>query len=282
MSKVDQALAEFPEDSLTSKLVRGLFGAVPYSPDFAPWRAVDDAVRALKPDAGPSELALAREIASSEDQIGDILWMSRLLDAGDQGYALVTGLFSAYKLFRGQGVEALETDDQQRNDAVLKALGLAYMAYKAYPGSLAERADAFRESPTGQALAIYYGAVEVALPFADNAALGGKDALQQLLTSQGDAQAARLAQMASGHEIEGAGAMLGQITGQLQRVATHASGYVHPVTQAIGPYLPGAMNAADKAAGALANAADVLPVYRLLGARLAAESAARRALVPTR
>jgi hypothetical protein len=38
------------------------------------------------------------------------------------------------------------------------------------------------------------------------------------------------------------------------------------------------MDGADKVAGVVASGADVLPVYRLLGARLAAEGAIIRAL----
>jgi hypothetical protein len=278
MSRVEQALAEFPAEAVTNKLLRALYSTVPYSPAFEAWGSVDDAVRALKPGATGADLQRARDIANNADEIGDVLWMGRIMDAGDRGFAVVSGLFTAWKLFQGQGAAALETDPQQRSDAALKALGLAYLVYKAYPGSLAEKARAFRESPTGQALAVYYGAVEVALPFADNAAQMGTDGLTSLLQSQGQAQAARLSELAQGKDLGRASEMLTEVTGQLQRVAGHTAGYVKPVTAAIGPYLPGAMSMADKAAGALASAADVLPIYTLLAARLAAESAARRAV----
>ncbi|MBX2799392.1 MAG: hypothetical protein KTR31_17080 [Myxococcales bacterium] len=281
MSRVNTALNEFNSESLTFKLLKGVFTAVPYSPDLQHWTSVDDAVRVLKPDATEEDFVRARQIAETDKDVGDILWMANLLDAGDKGYAIVTGLATAWKLFSGGGTEALETDNQQRNDAVLKALGLAYMVYKAYPGTMAERADAFRTSPTGQAMSVYYGAIEVALPFADNVAMTGSGALSQLLQAEGGAQAQRLNEMAKGQDIGSAAQMLGQLTGQLQRVADHANNYVKPVAEQITPYVPGAMNAADKAAGVLANAADVMPVYRLLGSRLAAESAARRAVLPS-
>lgn len=278
MSRVDQALAEFPADALTCKLLRALYGVVPYSPAFDPWASVDDAVRAVKPGASAADVARARDIANNADEVGDILWMGRILDAGDKGYAVVTGLFTAWKLWKGQGAEAFENDAQQRNDAALKALGLAYLVYKAYPGSLAEKAQAFRASPTGQALAVYFAAIEVALPFADNTVDLGKDGLTKLLASQSQAQAARLASISEGHDVGKATEMLASVGEQLQRVVGHATGYVKPVTQAVGPYLPAAMTTADKVGGAIASAADVLPIYSLLAARLAAESAARRAV----
>jgi len=280
MSRIHEALNEFNQESLTWKMLSAIYATVPHSPSFAFWSSTDDAVRTLDPAANEQQLQLAREIGEGNEQIGNIIWMAKLLDAGDKGYAVITGLATAFKLFQGKGIEALETDDQQRNDAVLKALGLAYMVYHAYPGTLAERATAFRKSPTGQALAIYYGTVEVALPFADNAAFAGGSALANLLDSEGQAQSQRLAQMAGGGDLQGAMQMMSQLTGQLQTISNYTSDYIKPVSDAVGPYLPDAMNAADKAAGVIANAADVMPVYRLLGGRLAAESAALRALSP--
>ena len=278
MSRVPEALNEFNRESVTWKLLSAIYGTVPHSPSFELWTSTDDAVRALNPAATEAQLELARKIGEEEDEVGNIIWMAKLLDAGDKGYAVLTGLATAFKLFQGQGVEALETDDQQRNDAVLKALGLAYMVYNAYPGSLTERAAAFRRSPTGQALAIYYGTVEVALPFADNAAFAGGSALANLLGSEGQVQSERLSQLAGGGDMQGAMQMMGQLTDQLQTIANYAADYIKPVSDSIGPHLPNVGNAADKAAGIIANAADVLPVYRLLGGRLAAESAAMRAL----
>lgn len=281
MSRIHEALNEFNEESLTWKMLRAIYGTVPHSPDFSLWTSTDDAVRALNPAAGESELQLARQIGEGNQQIGNIIWMAKLLDTGDKGYAVITGLATAFKLFKGQGVEALETDDQQRNDAVFKALGIAYMVYNAYPGTLAERAAAFRKSPTGQALAIYYGTIEVALPFADNAAFAGGSALSNLLSHEGSSQMDRLSQLAGGgQDLQGAAQMLSQLTNQFQTISTYTANYIKPVSDSIGPYLPNVMNAADKAAGVIANAADVMPVYRLLGGRLAAESAALRALNP--
>lgn len=281
MSRVEQVLADFSDSSVTVKLLSALYKTIPGSPEFKPVASMDDAVRSLYPAATPTDIARARAFAVSADEVGDILWMSNVMDAGDKGYAVVTGLMTAWKLFKGQGSQAFENDNQQRNDAVLKALGLSYMIFKAYPGSIAEKARAFRDSPTGKLLAVYYGAVEVALPFADNAVGGGAGGLSSLLSSQAAAQSERLAQMSSGHDIGQAKEMLTEVTSQLQSVAGQASNYVKPITQAIGPYLPGMGslgNATDKAAGAIAGAADVLPVYRYLGARLAAEAAARRAM----
>lgn len=277
MNRVDQALQQFTPDALTSKLLRSIYGVIPFSPKFDHFLTVDDALRSVRPESVAPEYVRTRDIAASADEIGDILWMSRMMDTGDKGYTVLTGLFAAVNIFR-KGSAALDNDDQQRNDAVMKGLALAYLVYKAYPGTITEKAAAFRDSPAGQALAIYYAAVEVALPFADNAALGSGDFLADMYAKYGGGAAAKLASMAGGHSLEGAQSMLTVITEPLQKVLTHARGYTQPVAAAATPYVPGMMAGADRVAGMVAGAADIMPVYNLLGARLAAESAARRAL----
>ncbi len=283
MTTVDEALQEFQSSALTCKMLRSVYKVVPYSPELPHFSSVDDATRMLKADASDADMARARDIAHNTEELADLLWMARLLDAGDKGYTILTGLWSAVKMFRAADntgrVDALDTDNQQRNDAILKALGISYMVHKAYPGGLTEKAAGFRDSQTGQAIAVYYGAIEVALPFADNAAVSGSSFLTDLFGSGGSSQANRLASMAGGRSIEGAQAMLGTLTEPLQRVVSHATKYTKPIADAAGPYVPGLMSGADKVAGVVAGAADVMPVYRLLGARLAAESAARRALI---
>jgi hypothetical protein len=283
MSRVEQILAEYPETAITSRLLRALYGAVPGSPAFGFHQTMEQVVATVKPGASANEVAMARNLADTDKSIADILWMGRLMDTGDKAFGVVGGLMTAFKLFQGKGAEALENDPAQRNDAVLKALGLAYMVYHAYPGSIADKVRAFQSSPAGKALIVYYGAVEVALPFADNAAVMGAGGLSNLIRSGADAQSGRLAQLAQGQDIGKAKEMLTQLLSTLEGAATAAKGYVQPITSAIGPYLPSAAftaNAADKAAGALATAADVLPVYTLLSAHLAAEAAARRAVQP--
>ncbi|MEQ1567462.1 MAG: hypothetical protein ABMA64_17600 [Myxococcota bacterium] len=280
MSRVEQLLAEYPETAVTSRLLKALYGAIPGAPAFEPMTTFEQVAASVAPGADPTAVVRARDIADRTPEIADVLWMGKLMDAGDKGFAVVGGLMAAFRLFQGKGAEALENDTAQRNDAVLKALGLAYMVYRAYPGSVADKVRAFSASPAGKSLAVYYGAVEVALPFADNAAMAGAGGLSNLLQSQSAAQAARLGQMAEGHDVGQAREMLTHLVGSLQGAASSAAGYVKPVTQAVGPYLPTAAfgaTAVDKAAGAIATAADVLPVYTLLSARLAAESAMLRA-----
>lgn len=180
-----------------------------------------------------------------------------------------------------RGLAALETDAQQRNDAIVKALAIAYMAYRAFPGTLQERTQRFVASPTGQNMLVYYAAVEVGLPFADNALLAGGNIMDGLLGDQVEAQVARLASLAGGRSLGEVSGMLQQLTGWMQTAVDTTAPYIETVAQGAQEYLPLGSSAADKIAGLAANAADVMPCYRLLGARLAAEAAVLRAMDPS-
>jgi len=276
---IDTALAEFSASDYTPKLVGAVYKVLPYAPQYAHYATIDDAVRALHPGATSLDIERVRAAAASDENLADVLWMAKLLDMGDSGYMIYTGVRSAVNFFFGDKSRGLETDDQQRNDAVLKALGLAYMIYKAYPGTLLEKAEHFRTNPAGQSLAMYYGSIEVALPFADNALLKGGNILSDFFNKGGAEQMSRLTQMAGGgHEVGEAAGMLTSIAEPLKKVVDHASNYIQPVADSAKQYLPSVMGGADKVAGLVASGADVLPVYRLLGARLAAEGAVIRTL----
>lgn len=274
---IDEALAEYKPEDYSVRLLQGVLAVLPGAPAYVHYRNVEDAVRALAPNATAAQLAEARALANDRD-LQDVVWMAGLMDTGDSAYGVYTGLRSALGFFFGDRAKALETDDQQRNDAALKAVALGYLVWNAYPGSVAEKSKAFAASTTGQQLAWYYAAVEVALPFADNALTSTGDMLSELVNGAGDAQTGRLSKLAGGLDLSRAREMLAGIVEPLRGLTAKASQYVEPVARSARTYLPGVMATTDKVAGAVATGADLLPVYRLLGARLAAESAARRAL----
>lgn len=274
---IDSVLGEYKADDYSVRLLETILKIVPGAPAYAHYRTVEDAVRALKPNATAADFAEARAVANDRD-LKNVLWMAGLMDTGDQAYGVYTGIRSAISFFFGDRSQALETDNQQRNDAILKAFGLAYMVYNAYPGTMAEKVNAFRGSEAGQTLAVYYGAADIALPFADNVLTSGGNFIGDMIAKGGAAQTARLTSMAGGQSLDGAKNMLDSIIQPLENVAKLTSQYVKPIAEGAKQYVPSAMAATDKVAGVVATGADVLPVYRLLGARLAAESAARRAL----
>jgi len=272
--ELNNALMEYKPDDYTVRLLSAVYGVLPGAPDWAYYGSLAEAVNAL--DVPADQARKAQQIASTEP-IQDVIWMSRLMDKGDSGYAIYTGVRSALNRFFGDGTRGLETDEQQRNDAVLKALGIGYMAWKAFDGTIPERAAAFKSTGAGQALLWYYGAIEVALPFADNALLKGGNILGSLFDDLGAEQVDRLAGLAGGKDLGGVQEMLSSLSGSLRGAVDAAAPHVDPIASAAKKYVPGVMGTGDKVAGLVANAADVLPVYRLLGSRLAAEAAIFRA-----
>jgi hypothetical protein len=279
MSRVDTILGAYPDSAPSTKVLKLVFSTIPGSPPYdASWR-VEHFVRALNPGATDAQVARAKELAETDRTIGEILWMGKTLDSADKGIAVMGGLMNAFKFLSGKGAgSALETDPQQAADAAIKALGVAYMAAKAFPGTVQERAAQVQQSVAGRALIWYYAAMEVGLPFADNLAQWGADGFNRLVGGRLGEQQARLAGMAPGVDLGEAAGLVSQLSGQLQTVASTASQYVQPLTQQVSQYLPGAANFADKAAGGVATMVDLLDVYTVLSARLAAETAARRAL----
>ncbi|MCU0659248.1 MAG: hypothetical protein MUF64_29510 [Polyangiaceae bacterium] len=273
MNPVDQALQTFSSEDYTVRLCSAILGSLPFAPPFSPYTSLDGAFQALYPPATPQQKARAIELASGEG-VKSALWVANAIDTGDSGIAVYSGLKSAFGFFFGGGsrMDALETDPQQGTDAGLKLLGLAYMIHKLYPGSLQEKVQFFQTTPAGQTLAIYFGAVEVALPFSDNIVQDGGNFLQRLMARYGGEAGSKLGAVLGAGPLQEAQSMLGALMGPVQGVLTQVAPHAQTIANSAKQYIPGFMGAADKVAGVVATGADALPVYRYLGARLAAES----------
>ena len=275
MSKVQAALGEFSATDRTWKLLKQLFEVLPGAPPMPFYASVGDVVRNLgQGRAQKQHFEAARRFVVLED-IEDVVWIGDMVDKGDSAYAVATGVRSAYRMFRGQKDTALDNDDQQRNDAILKALALAWMGSQAFEGRVDKRAKLLWSIPSGRHLALYYASIEVALPFADNLASGGARWMDTQLKSHGGTQLARLSKLAGGRGLGEAKQMMGAMSGQLGEMVDAVTPHVDRIAGTIGEHVP---KAADAAAGVAASAADLMPVYRLLSARLAAEAAVMRAL----
>lgn len=276
---IDQVLGAYRADDYSVRLVGAVCKVVPFAPELTFYHSLADALTQVAPQAKKPVLDRAAAIVA-EDAGQRVLWVTSALDTADGGITAFSGLRSAVNLVRAQSGErlaALETDDAQAADAVLKGLAIAYVVYRLYPGSIAEKVAAFRASPTGQALAFYYAAVEVGLPFADNALVGGGKLLSDLYARFGPEQSAKLAAVAGPEAAEGANQVMGQLLGPLDQLVQMASGHLKTVASTVTSYLPSALDVGDKAAGAVATAADALPVYRWMGACLVAEAAIAQA-----
>ncbi|MEZ4241761.1 MAG: hypothetical protein R3F59_37555 [Myxococcota bacterium] len=198
---------------------------------FPDWFSLVEGLRELDPEAKKPVLDRARALVREPDA-QRALWMIRALDTADSGISVFSGVSSAVKLYRaktaGERLDALGIDTQQGVDAVMKGLALAFVVYSQFPGSLTEKVAAFRATTTGQALVFYYAALEVGLPFADNALLGGGAMVKSLFERFGPDQQAKLAAVAGPEEVEQAVTMMGQLMGPIETMAGMAKEHLTP------------------------------------------------------
>lgn len=280
--EIDELLGSFDDRDYSVRLVGTVCKVVPFAPDLPAWFSLVDGLKELDPDAKKPVLDRAREL-SRTDEAQRALWMVRALDTADSGIGVFSGVSSAIAMYKAktgaERLDALETDTQQAVDAVIKGLALAFVIHKLYPGGITEKVGAFRASATGQAIVFYYAAIEIGLPFADNALLGGGALVKSLFDKFGPDQQQKLAAV-TGSPDEAAAAMstMSQLMGPIETMAGMAKEHLGPIAAATSGFLATAMNVGDKVAGVAATGADFLQVYRFLGARLVAEQCLRRAI----
>ena len=277
---VDETLGEFSEGDLSVKIVNGIFGVVPFAPGFDFYNSLEAGVRRHDPSAGPEVIEKAREIAAGEDA-AKALWVFGALDTADAGLGVYTGIKNVLSLFGGSSGPAkrtFEADPQQATDAALKATGLAYVIYRLFPGSVAEKVTAFKDLKAGQEAAIYFAVGEVALPFTDNVLEGGGNLINRILDARQTDMAAKFSQFAGAESLTQATEVVGQLSGQLNGYLEQAGQHVNPIMDKVKSYIPTAMNVGDSVTGAAATGMDMLPIWKFLGGRLVAEACAYRAV----
>ncbi len=276
---VDSALAAFTEDDATVRLLWALFGAIPGAPAVSFYRSLDEARMLVFPDLDDAGLERARALAL-EPSATRALTVADAIDTGDIGISVFTGVRSALTFFFGDRAKVLDTDAQQGADAALKMVAIAWLTHTLIPGSVPEKVARLRALPSGEALLTYYAAVELALPFADDAVSGAGGLLARLLERYGPANRGRLDGAVGPGAEAVANGILGELVGPVDAMARALSAHAQTIAAAAQQWLPPAIATAGTVAGAVATAADALPIYRLLGARLAAEvclqEAARR------
>ena len=275
---VDTALSAFKPDDYTVRLCNTIFKVLPFAPEGMPYANLGDAVTALNPSPTAQIFSKAQQYAQAEP-VTKTLWVANAIDTGDAGIAVYSGVRSAVVLFFGDNKsDALETDPQQAVDAVLKLLGLCYIIYRLFPGSVPDRVRSFYALPAGQSLAMYYAAIEVGLPFADNIATAGGHFVNNLYQRYGNDASTKLQSIIGVEDLRNSQGILASVIQPMEGAVQKVAPYATQIADAAKAYVPGAMNIADKAAGIVATGADAMPVYRYLVARLTAEASAQYAL----
>jgi len=272
MNQIDQALQAFAGNDLTTRLCGVLFTAIPFAPRQVAYATVDEAVTALYPQASAAVRARAQQLAD-EDRVKSALWAFKVLDIGDTGIAVFSGLRTALSLFRERNGAAFETDEQQGVDSAMKLFGIAYAVGSLFPAG--SRVASYHACPAGQAMTFYWCAIDVALPFADNVIAGGGGFVQRLLQRYGPGARERLG--AATGAVAQAEPVLAELLAPIDGIIAQVGPHARRIAETVQGYLPAIGDASDKIAGVVATAADTLPVYRYLGARLAAEAVVLRA-----
>ena len=277
---LSEQLTSFSENDYAVRAVRGLLGVLPFVPNWRHPGTLEEAAARLDP-ALTDRVVVRAERLAMEPGPQAALKTFELLDKGDKGLALFSGIRSAVQAARR--VEgALETDPQQAADAGLKALGLSYAGWKLFPGETAkDRMNAMLDTDAGKALLIFYVAVDVILPFADNVASGGLELMSGVIERYATENAQRLVPVA-GSEVQEAVGMLQELAGTLRGFAGQASSFARPLSEWCREKLPGMLGKVDALGGMVATGVDALATYRYLGAAMVAEVCLRQALMEVR
>lgn len=278
-NKVTAGLEKFNEGDISVKLCSTMFGVLPFAPEYKFYRSIDEAASRL--GASPDVAARAQEIAASED-VAKAIWVADAMDTSDKLIAGFAGVKNLFSIFSGQPRKrTFEADQEQATDAALKGVGLAYMIYKLFPGEVTTKVANFKSLPAGQEAALFYVTGEIALPFADNVAEGGAGLIDKLMNGRQSDIASKFSGFAGADAVQQATQVMGQLSGTLDAYVGQAKEYTTPMLDKVKGMLPAAStvaNAADSATGAVASGIDLLPVWSLLGSRLAAEACVQQAM----
>jgi len=276
--RIDQMLSPYTEDDYTVKLLKAVYGVIPGSPAFQFYNSFEGGLRRIRPDLSEADLAQARQIVAGED-FQSALTVLGYIDTGDKLIAGYAGLKNVLNLFgmgsSGPQKRTFEADPQQTLDAGVKALAIAFATYRFLPGDLTTKVKSLKDIPAGVELLLYYGAVEVALPFADNIVGAGGEVISKLMKAGGDIKS-KFSAIPGVGSIGDAQGMLDGMSSMMDQYVGMAKDHVGTIATKIKEFMPAMANAADSITGAAATGADLLPVWSFLGGRFAAEAAAYR------
>lgn len=277
--RLSDVLSAFSDTDYSVRAVRGLLSVLPFVPDWKHPGTLEQAAARLDP-ALAARVAAQAEVLIAEPQYQAALKAFEMMDKSDKGIALFSGLKAGVQGMRGQD-GALEMDPQQAADAGLKAIGVAYAAWKLFPGSTQEKLQSMLATETGRSLLVFYVAVDVVLPFADNLASGGLDVMTGIVDRYANENIDQLASVA-GAEVQEAKGMLQALSGTLHTYLGQAASFAKPLSAWAQEKLPGMLGTADKVTGVVATAIDALSTYRYMGGVLVSEVVLHRALSDVR
>jgi hypothetical protein len=275
---VSASLQQFQEKDFTVKVCRLLFENLPKAPPFAFYRDLDGAAQQLGLFASAGLASALVDTANSEPPRRTI-WVADKLDLADATLATYAGVSNIFSWFTGgkPGGHAFESDRPQAIDAVLKIIGVSYMANKLFEGTVREKAAQLLSLPAGREMILYLCVAEVALPFFDNVVAGGWEFASKHLQPCMAEGASKFGQVTGEQATQDLKGMFDGMNNVLGQTMGNVHSHLGPVAEKLKATMPTILNVTDSATGLLATSLDALPVWRFLGARLAAEAVAQRA-----
>lgn len=268
---LDSELAGYGPRSVTVRALEALLKVLPEAPALPTYSSISECASLVYPDVPEDVVHRAIELADDKS-VDQALFAAKSLDAGDTGLSILTGIRSAMSLVLGAQGPGRGAKGQQSADAALKALGLAYVLTRLLPTEPAERVRIIKTIPAGQELLLYYGAIEIALPFAEEVASAEGNFVHELVERRSRAMAGKLLGIAGKQGVADAQETLKHLTATLDEVADFVVPHTGALVDSLRSVLPGVLGTGPHLTDVVAAGADALPCYRYLCARVAAES----------
>ena len=276
-SAMDEQLERFGARDMTVLLCNGLLQVLPHADPLPAVSDMGGVLRGVSPDAGADVLQRAQQVAA-EERSRKAVWVATGLDAGDGILSIFGGVQAALALHVGRKSGAQAPADwagHQAQDAVLKTLAVTHLMLRLFPDE-PDPAAVLVRLRAGRSVAAYLAAAEVALPFLQ-ATIAEEGVVSRLVEQHGEAQMRKLGGVIGTTAAEAAFEASPRVVALLDELVRCSGEHLTPLASAAEDKLPGTTRIVDGMLDVAAVGADILPVYRFLGTRLAAEAAAWRA-----
>lgn len=268
--RVEAELADFAPSAVTVRVVQAALGAIPSSHPI-PWYGTLEQAAELVFSGIPAHITARAVSLLDELDVEQALAVTRAIDALERDRAGT----APSQLLAPAGPDSAP---HHRADAALKAHALAFLFARLLPGDThRQRLDGFDTIPAAQQLLQYFGAVDVAVPFAEDVRNADGTFVAALLGIESAALTGQLVELLGREGLDSAKDMLQDLLPHLDSAVIKVLKHTPSLTTQVRGILPGQH-------GGTAGEAGALQAYRWLGARLVMESAlasAKLELAPT-
>jgi len=278
---LDGLLADTSEASPPYRVLDVLLKVSPGAAGVPVWPSVAGAAEQL--GIAAEHAPRAKELARGGEH-QSALWMLQGLDTGDDVVSVLSGLATSVKIYLADSADpSFDLSRQkQAEDAVKKALGIAWAVDRLFGGTPEQRVEALGSTESGKTLLAFYAVSEIALPFLADTSEQGSRLVDQLIERHGVEETAKLGEVVGADRLAGAQAVLPLLLPHLREAVTANEKRLDTLVEQMQKRIPALLRATGHIGEAAGHGVDALPMYHLLGARLVAEAALRQASEPER